>query len=332
MVASPVLAHRRAQLEDATLAVAAVLTSVDSVVLARGRSTQFEHHFNGSTPRDRLNRYSIAKCVTSALVGIALAEGRLQSLDQQLREFFPNELSRENPDVAEITLRQLLTMTAGFEGDPPFPALPWKTQPDWIAALLARPLVREPGLAYEYDTGSSHLLSAVLTRTTGMPAATFARIHLFGPLGVADEVSWPADPQGHSSGGTGLELTANAMAAFGRLYLQRGRWQGRQIVPAEWVDLSTTRQVDTDTYDLGFRWTEYGYHWRVYPTDEGIAGFVAGGFGGQLICVWPELDLVLVTTAHEFSSTRYTNEWSHMRRLIRDVILPAALGDGNHAP
>jgi hypothetical protein len=207
-------------------------------------------------------------------------------------------------------------MTAGFEASDDAGLEPMMRSRDWVGHALRRPMAAGPGERFEYDSGSSHLLSAVVQRATGEPAASFARRHLFERIGMTSVV-WPADPGGISSGGTFLEMTARDAARFGLLYLERGRWGDRRIVSEDWVRESTRRQ------SWGRFWSgRYGYHWWLedeeppYVLPEGT--FLAQGWGGQFIIVIPSRRLVAVFTG------RLPSERASLpRRCMERFVLPA---------
>lgn len=237
----------------------------------------FERYYNGETGKEPREIYSITKSVLSALVGIALHDGRLQSLDQKLIDFFPQELGAgADPRVRAITLRHLLTMTAGYENAPP----------GSVRSLMNRPLRADPGTRFSYDNGTAHLLAAVLTKATGSIPAALARHELFAPLGIRDG-GWYRDEQGRSLGNTGLSLRPRDLLKLGQLYLRRGRWGLRQVVPEAWAR-ETTRIHVRRREGCG-----YGYLWWVCPH----LGFYAFGHAGQMIAVYPRRRLVVVATA-----------------------------------
>jgi CubicO group peptidase (beta-lactamase class C family) len=289
------------------------------VVVSQGRPVT-EHYYLGSSVAERSDRWSITKSVTSVLVGIALARGDIESLEQPMTAYLEDSLpSRTSRQINRIRLRHLLTMTAGFAGDVRG-GFDYTFQDDWVSALLNRELVSDPGTRWAYDSGSSHLISAVITKATGMAAAQFASTHLFPRLGIDGRVPWPSDPKGVSTGGWGIQLTAREMAKLGYLLLCAGRWNGRQVMPAEYASKSTadavaTRGSDADGY--GYRWPGYGYYWWRYPGHGSEAGFAALGYGGQLILVWPNKDAVCVVT-----TSGSDDDWS-ARRLLSGMVLPA---------
>jgi CubicO group peptidase (beta-lactamase class C family) len=285
--------------------------------------TVLEDYYRGSSS-DTSNVFSVTSTVVGTLIGIALSDGSLRSIDQTLGELLPAYAADMEPDEAAITLRQLLTMTAGFPAghcqcrhepggtdlllatDSP----PWLLSNDWVSGILSDRLERSPGVEFAYSHASSHLLAAVLAEATGTSVLDYARAKLFDPLGITSrpeadllaveanrpaydraDFAWPHDPQGVQTGFSWLKLTARDMAVFGRLYLDGGRWQGEQVVPTAWVDAATTEQVRADSITHG-----YGYQWWV-TTAGGHEAYAAVGFGGQLIEVVPDLRLVAVFKA-----------------------------------
>jgi CubicO group peptidase (beta-lactamase class C family) len=258
---------------------------------------------------------SVTKSVVSTLVGIALEEGLIGSIDDTLEQLLPRYADVMSPEVAGTTLRQLLTMTAGFPSgeEPPAPA--FVRSDDWVREILTNP-ESPPGEGFLYSNGTSHLLAALLEEATGTSALDFARSRLFGPLGIdtrpafrpravpgeprAEDIAayenadfaWPVDPQGVSTGWWGIKLRPRDMVKLGRLFLGGGRWGDQQVVPADWVDQATTPQVAVDGVGEG---NGYGYQWWT-GTVDGDEAFGALGYGGQLIQVIPGRDLVVVTT------------------------------------
>jgi CubicO group peptidase (beta-lactamase class C family) len=302
--------------------VRAQLPSVTSLLVVRHGRIVFERYYGSS--RERLGDVqSVTKSVVSALVGIALAKRHLTGIEQRLASSLPaNDLpTGVDPRIHDITIEDLLTMRAGFAGDV-VTGHGYTLSSNWPLALLSRKLVRDPGTQFAYDSGTAHLLSALLTAATGMSAEAYARRYLFGPLGLGT-VDWQSDPSGISLGGWGLSLNARQMAKLGYLYLHSGRWGGKQIVPTGWVRASTTKRVSTgaDPRAGGTSWgypyaTGYGYLWWRYPRAR-PSGYMAVGRGGQFILVWPKLDLVVVTTA-----LVQDGDWD-LRSLLERFVLPA---------
>jgi CubicO group peptidase (beta-lactamase class C family) len=180
--------------------------------------------------------------------------------------------------------------------------------PDWVQFFLDRPMVEDPGKRWNYNTGCAHMLSAIVQQESGKVLSDFAAENLFAPIGIAS-VSWPADSKGISYGGRGIYMTARDMARFGYLYARKGAWDGRQIIPAEWVSESTQKRVAA-MFGQG-----YAYLWWV----PAFGGFAANGFRGQRIFVVPAQDLVVVITAAIDSPSMMTEP----ENLVSRFILPA---------
>ena len=285
-------AVRRIQNEDG---------AVLALLVARHGRLVLERYFHGYDRDYPFDVYSVTKSVTSALAGTVLAN----RLDARLPELLPDSV----PAAARrITLRQLLTMTAGFPGDAD-PRNGVGDPPNLVRALLRRPVVRPPGSRFVYDTPSAHLVSAVISHAAGMSEGRLAAKRLFAPLGIHLAEYWPKDDQGVTYGGTGLSLTARDAATLGQLYLNGGRWRGRQLVPRAWVEESTRRHVS-----LGHG-AGYGYFWW---TDDrrGLHSFEALGFGGQMVAVVPKLDLVVVVMSDPAGAR------VNLGRLLFDRIVP----------
>jgi len=217
------------------------------LVIANGR-TVVERYYR-STASESHNVASVTKSVMSTLVGIAVGEGRLR-LDQQLAQLLPAYAATMTPAVAHATLRQVLTMTAGFAGQFSADDVGFATAPDWVRAILTHP-ARPPGRSFGYSSGGSHLLSAILATATGTSVLDYARAKLFDPLGIPTRpafqplptasnidayqnagFAWPVDPQQRHAGFGFLKLRPRDIAKIGTLYLHGGRWQGRPLVPA----------------------------------------------------------------------------------------------------
>lgn len=270
---------------------------VDSVVVVRRGYIVFEEYPNPSYgPQDKHLLYSVTKSFTSALIGIAIEEGFIESVDQKVVDFFP-ERSIANLDARKqsLTLEHLLTMSCGFEWEGPDDHLhTWgdaNRSGNPVQFMLDQPMASDPGTGWVYNGGCSHLLSAILTKTTGESTLAFARKHLFGPLGITD-VRWPRDPQGIYYGGQDIWLTPRDMAKFGQLYLNNGAWGGEQIIPAEWV----ARSAETHL----FHWVGgYGYQWWTFPQSS---IYYASGAYEQRIYVAPGLDMVVVFTSDNKTS------------------------------
>lgn len=235
--------------------------------------------------------HSASKSVTSALVGIAIEQGYIESVDTPLAQYFPELYDREDTRWQRITIRHLLTHTSGIDcGDTEFED-EWRASDNWIEFVLNRPMAHEPGTFFNYSTANTHLLCAVLQQATGEDLYEFGKEYLFDPVGM-DSVRIDTDAQGISDGGNGIYMDIYDMARFGLLYLNGGEWQGRQVIPAEWVEESTTLQFERDSGSA-----DYGYQWWVRTFgDNDYPAFFAQGHAGQYIFVVPDLELIIAFT------------------------------------
>jgi CubicO group peptidase (beta-lactamase class C family) len=259
---------------------------------------------------------SATKSFISALIGIAIEKGEISGLNARVLDFFPGRtFANLDPRKQEIKLEDLLTMSSGLD---------WPTQglyeplgaqlqvaSDGVQFMLDRSMANQPGAQFNYNTGGSLLLSAVLSQATGMSALEYAQRNLFAPLGISD-VLWASDPQGITQGGAGLELMPRDMAKFGYLYLKDGVWDGQAIIPSQWVKTSTAAHIKTG-YILDL---EYGDHWWVHPS--GI--YHARGYGGQRIFVVPDQQMVVVfVSGFSGDDMEYVPD-----SLLNTYIIPAA--------
>jgi CubicO group peptidase (beta-lactamase class C family) len=281
---------------------------LDSLLILHNGSTVLEAYFYPYSMDRKHVMFSITKSVMATLIGIAIDQGYIRSIDQRIVDLLP-QISLPNPDPRKekITLEDVLTMTSGLgweETDRTFAQL--YAQYDWLGYVLGKEMVVDPGSRFSYCSGCSHILSAVLLETTGMNPLDFARENLFAPLGITD-VRWETDREGLPIGGWGLELTTRDMAKLGILYLERGSWNGQQIVPAEWIDAAVEYKVDAGGL------VGYGYQWWIYPEYNAYSAF---GRGGQTVFVIPVEGLVIATTAE-------TANHDPILALIGDFILPS---------
>ena len=268
------------------------LLHVRSVLIARHGYLVYEAYAGESDPDALEGLHSMTKSVTSALIGIALKEGYLDALDQRVMALFPEYAALDaDRRIEEITIEHLLTMTSGLVWHDEY-LHGWLSSDDPARFTLKRPIAGEPGAGFNYNSSAVHLLSVILTRSTGTSALDFADEHLFGPLGISER-QWMADSRGHHIGAGGLFLRPRDMAKFGYLYLNQGEWAERQIVPPDFVRASTRAQNAGGAPEN----ERYGYLWWV-TTVEGHAAYFAGGYGGQFIYVVPDVDAVVVVTSN----------------------------------
>jgi CubicO group peptidase (beta-lactamase class C family) len=299
------------------LDAAEALPRIHSLIIARHGQVEVERHFRGPGLDAPANVKSVSKSLLSALVGIAIAEGRLAGVDQPVAPFFEGYLRpHDDPRKREITIGHLLSMQSGLEGTSGGRYGEWVSSRNWVRSAIGRPMVADPGSQRIYSTGNSHLLSAVLTRATGASTWSYARERLAEPLGVRLP-AWMADPQGIYFGGNEMRLSPRALLRFGELYRNGGRHDGVQVVPEAWVAASLTARATS-------RWSGdgYGYGWFLSRV-RGHSMFYAMGYGGQFIFVVPDLALTVVVTSDP-AAARERNHNRAVRRILAEWIVPAA--------
>jgi CubicO group peptidase (beta-lactamase class C family) len=299
---------------------AAELPRLRSLLVQWRDTVRVERYLHGARRDGPANIKSASKSIVSALVGIAIAQGELRSVTQTVGELLPAQARALEPEKRAITLEDLLTMRAGLQSTSFGEYGGWVTSRDWVRDALRRPMVAPTGGAggpMIYSTGSSHLLSAILTRATGTSTHRFADRHLFRPLGVRLR-PWTTDPQGIYFGGNEMRLTPREMLAFGALYLHGGRApDGTQVVPRAWVDSSWVARTTSP-----WSGNAYGYGWWRRDV-RGRAVHFAWGYGGQFIFVVPSLQLVVVTTSDPSARSREGAHLDAIHALVADEILPA---------
>lgn len=256
--------------------------------------------------------FSLSKSFTSTAVGLAVAEGHF-SIDDPVLSFFPEETSVDRDDLlAAMCVRHLLSMSTGQAVDT------WSymvDRPDgnWVKGFFEVPIVHTPGTHFVYNTGATYMLSAIVQKTTGMKLIDYLQPRLFEPLGI-ESASWQESPQGITAGGIGLSAKTEGIAKFGQLYLQKGLWQGRQILPEAWVEAATTFQV-SNSDGVQPDWTQgYGYQfWRCRHN-----AYRGDGVFGQYCIVMPEQNAVLAITSgiDVFDMQQPLN-------LVWEILLPA---------
>lgn len=298
-----------------------------SLLVARHGDIEIEWYFNGRDADDPANLKSVSKSILSALIGIAIADGALEGVEQPIAPFFTAELPVDpDPRLADITIGDLLSMRAGLESTSFGNYGAWVTSRDWVRYVLARPFVDEPGGRMLYSTGSTHLLSALLTRATGMDTWTFARERLAEPLGI-DLRRWQRDPQGVYFGGNEMLLRPRDLLRIGELYRGAGVWQGRRLIPAEWIEESWTPRTRSPWNGHG-----YGYGWW----SRRLAGHdtrFAWGYGGQYLFIVADLELTIVATSDPAATGRRRDYRARLIAAVEDVVRAAELGrDGPPAP
>jgi CubicO group peptidase (beta-lactamase class C family) len=303
---------------------------VGSLVVMRNDRLVLEEYFQGYEQNDLHSLYSITKSVLSALFGIAVEQGYINSLDEKILGYFGEYEPIQNMDVwkASITIRHLLSMSAGLDwnelgvpySDSSNIFTQWDLADDEVQFVLDRPLAAQPGTVVNYNSGLSQLLSIILTEKTGQSASDFAAENLFNHLGIDDWI-WSPLNDSVSNGGFGLRLRPVDLAKFGQLYLQQGRWEGVQVVPEDWVATST------DSLGIMSIWTNYGYQWWSYGGRMVEAGMLDStgiyfglGYSGQYLWIIPYYNMVAAVTAAN-GDNPLLNEvilWDYLLRMIEE--------------
>lgn len=314
---------------DSAAIVAAGDGFVDGLLVVRNGYLVWERYFNGYTSASPHNNMSVSKSFLSALAGKAYQEGYIDSLDQRVLEFFPEYVyPGMEPAKYDITIRHLLTMRMGIrdESDDNYAEYNRLHSSDnWVKATIETPLLYSPGERWLYNTFETHLLSAIVTKATGVSTRAYATASLLTPMGITVDV-WEQDPQGYYFGGNSMYFTPQEMAKLGWMYLNGGQLNGTQIVPVDWVQLTLTPSTNlTHPNQWGeFKNYNYAYLWWLGEVG-GEEIFMAYGYGGQFVIVFPALNMVVVSTARNQvdPDTSTVQEWA-IFDIIANYIVPAA--------
>jgi CubicO group peptidase (beta-lactamase class C family) len=285
-----------------------------------------EGYFHGGAIDQKSRIQSATKSYTSALTGIALEEGCLASVDQKMVDFFPELADRiQDPRKKQITVRQMLQMRAGY---------PWEESTSELFELLYSgfrpsnlvdvPLAYDPGEKFDYSNLTSHLLGIVVARACETDLKSLAQEHLFAPLDV-ELGDWIQDWEGYYNGHADMYLTARDMAKFGLLYLNDGKWEGDQLIPAEWVRESLqTYSENAWKYRVGRNFRDIGYGYQWWSVRAGNHRYnLAWGHGGQQIAVVDDLDMVVVVKADPLFGQHGDRPWKLERanlNLVADFV------------
>lgn len=289
--------------------------SIDSILIVRNGYIVLDTYFYPYSKGQKHIIHSCTKSIMSALIGIAIDKGYIQNVDQPIMDFFPDKTFDNMDDLKKsITLENLLMMASGLKCRDSYlyrlaGLYEMINSSDWAQYVLDLPMAEPPGEKFEYCNGVSYLLSVIIQDTTKMKALDFARKHLFEPLDIID-VSWETNPQGITVGYGRMWLKPHDMAKIGWLYLNKGRWGNKQIVPSAWVEVSTRGHIDATRFD------HYGYQWWV----DSAGYYMAVGARGQRIFVVSKKNLVVVITGFDM-----THEQDFITKtLLESYIIPAA--------
>ncbi len=284
-------------------------SSLNSILIVKNDQVLYENYFNGYKPLEPQHLASVTKSVLSLLVGIAIDQGLIHSVEDKVLDYFPEYSAQATMIQKSIRIKQLLTMTAPFafsmksmDGRPFEPLDRLRRQKDWGKYIISLMGKGDLTSRFQYSTPSTHLLSAIITKTSGLSTRTFANQNLFGPIEIneikpiqmtsfkledlfGEKLSgWVTDPQGINTGGWGISLTPRDMVKIGQLIVHNGVYNGRRIISKEWINDATKEQVEG-----------YGYLWWLKEI-QGVFVIAALGYGGNIIACIPTLDMIIVTT------------------------------------
>lgn len=285
----------------------AKVNTMHSFMLIRHGKVVAECWWKPESAEKRHLMHSLSKSFTSTAVGLAVEDGKL-SIDDPVLKFFPDDAPAEpSENLKAMRVRDLLTMSTGHESEPRF-----SEGETWVKAFLAHPVPHKPGTHFKYNTPATYMLSAIVQKVTGETVLDYLTPRLFKPLGI-EAPEWGTSPQGITLGGFGLKIRTEDIAKFGQLYLQKGKWNDKQLVPATWIDQATSKQVSNGSnperdWDQG-----YGFQfWRCRHN-----AFRGDGANGQFCVVIPELDVVVAMTAETRDMQAQLNVvWDHLLSAI----------------
>lgn len=275
---------------------------VDGLIVIRNGYIVKEMYYNGYDVKTSHNVMSVSKSFLSAITGVALHKGFIDSLGKKVLNYFPEYIyTGIDPRKYEITIEHLLTMRMGIAAESANNYAVYQSiynSGNWIGATIEYPLIDNPGERMHYNTFQTHLLSAILTKATNKSTKDFATEYLLTPMGI-DVDDWEQDPLGFYFGGNSMFFTPREMAVLGYLYLHKGKLNDSQIVPEAWVELTTSPSTN---YTHPNQWGDlknynYGYLWWLGEVGS-YKIFMALGYGGQFVVVFPDLNLIVVATSN----------------------------------
>jgi CubicO group peptidase (beta-lactamase class C family) len=314
---------------------------IHSLLIVKDGKLVFEEYFpgekfnlaqptgeSGFDMNDTHNLCSVTKSFTSALIGIAIDKGFIQSVDQKVFDFFPeySYILNSTPEKGDITLKHLLSMTSGLEWDdetysyfdPRNDMYQLFNSSDPIRYILLKPLIETPGTVFAYRNCNTNVLGEIVRKASGQRLDIFSGNFLFSKLGITD-FEWQMLPNGVVFCSGDLRLRPRDMAKFGYLFLNGGMWEGERIISQEWIDISTFKHIELDN-----NWASldgYGFQWWLWENISAVdfPAYTASGWGGQWITVSPQLNMVFVTTGGNY----YTEEVMPIQSILVNYIIPA---------
>jgi CubicO group peptidase (beta-lactamase class C family) len=322
---TPPQARPDTALIERTVEQARALENLHALIVSHDGAVLAEQVFRGPALDRAVNIKSASKTVMSALVGIAIDKKVLTGTDQPLGSVLQASIPKDADErVGSITIGNLLSMQTGLERTSGRNYGQWISSPNWVRDALSRPFIDEPGGRMLYSTGSTHLLSAILTRASKRSTLELARDWLGEPLDIAIP-PWTRDPQGIFLGGNEMALSPRALLRFGEMYRLGGAIDGKRVVPESWIRESWTPRTSSP-----FTGDAYGYGWFIKDV-RGHPVYYAWGYGGQMLYVVPSLGLTVVMTSDATQPSRQGGYRDQLHALLADGIIPAVEG-ANAAP
>jgi CubicO group peptidase (beta-lactamase class C family) len=326
---APSAVFPRASPEAVGITPGAILAFVDAVeqkmgglhsfMLLRHGQVAAEGWWAPYAPQHPHMLFSLSKSFTSTAVGLAVAEGRL-TVDAPVLSLFPGDApATVSENLAAMRVRHLLTMSTGHDKDAAESGA-WMADGDWVKGFLGLPVAHPPGTHFVYNSGATYLLSAIIQKLTGVTMLEYLRPRLFGPLGI-EGATWETCPRGINIGGWGLSVKTEEIARFGQLYLQKGEWNGRQLLPETWIEEATRTQIANGPSEN--RDWEQGYGYQFWRCRHGV--YRGDGAFGQFCIVMPEQDAVLAITSGVRDMQAVMNVvWDHLLPAMQQDSLPVS--------
>lgn len=282
------------------------IDTLHSFMLVRHGHVVAEGWWKPESPEKRHVLHSLSKSFTSTAVGFAVSEGKL-SIDDPVLKFFPEDAPKEvSNNLKQMRVKDLLTMATGHQAEPKFTA-----EAPWVKTFLEHQVPHKPGTHFQYNSPATYMCSAIVQKVTGQTTLDYLKPRLFEPLGI-ENPEWGTCPSGITVGGWGLHVRTEDIAKFGQLYLQKGQWNGKQLIPASWIEMATSKQVSNGS-DPSRDWDQ-GYGFQFWRCRHGA--YRGDGAFGQFCVVLPEQDAVIAITAD-------TKDMQAELNVVWEKLLPA---------
>ncbi len=294
------------------------------LLILRRDTLVFENYYNGFVKGEETNLKSSSKSILNLLIGIAIDKGYINNIDETLFDYMPELFQNESieEEKRRITIRDLMTMTSGLESTSLDNYSEWTSSDDWVLYALERPLEADPGTLFSYSTGDTHLLSALLTKATGMSSLEFAQKYLFKPMGITVD-RWDTGPQGINEGGNNLYMRQIDLAKIGIMVKNGGTYQGVSILSKDWITESISFQVMPHGISRPLEIEGYGYLWWLVKANE-YSVYASMGHGGQYMLTIPEKDLIIILTS-VYTGSNPSSHFNNLGKIVEDYILTALI-------